>query len=51
MRTAVYDEDAVELYDDGILIETRYVGDKSIYWIEDMIENWHSGLINAALAQ
>jgi hypothetical protein len=42
MRTAVYDGETIEFFEDGVLLETIYVVDKSVYWIDDAIYNWEN---------
>jgi hypothetical protein len=46
MRTAVIDGDSVELWEDGLLVRVVHAVGKSIYYIEDIVENWESRLIN-----
>ena len=42
MRTAVYEDDMVQLYEDGVLVRTVPVMGKSHYWIEEVIDNWEN---------
>lgn len=35
----------VDLYDDGVLVESRRLPNKSRYYAEDLSENWDTGLI------
>jgi len=35
----------VEMWEDGVLIETRHFPDKSVYYIQDCADNWENGVI------
>lgn len=35
----------VDLYDNGVLIETRQLPNKSIYYAREVSDNWDRGLI------
>lgn len=35
----------VDMYDDGVLVETRKLPNKSIHYANDVAENWKNGII------
>jgi len=35
----------VDLYDDGLLVESRELPNKSIHYAKDVSENWDNGII------
>lgn len=35
----------VEMYQDGLLIHSRALPGKSIYYVQDVVDNWESGLL------
>lgn len=35
----------VDLYENNKLIESRHLPDKSLYYAEDVMENWENGII------
>jgi len=35
----------VDLYDDGVLVESRKLPNKSIHYAKDVSENWDNGII------
>jgi len=36
---------AVDLWEDDVLIETRHFPDKSIFYVQECVDNWESGMI------
>ena len=46
-KTVVDDDEmfVVDLYENGKLIQVRELPDKSIYYAEDLAENWRTGVI------
>jgi len=35
----------VDMYDDGVLVESRKLPNKSIHYAKDVSENWDNGII------
>jgi len=35
----------VDLYDDGVLVESRKLPNKSLHYAKDVSENWDNGII------
>ena len=46
-KTVADDEEmyVVDLFEDGKLIQTRELPGKSVYYAEDVAENWNNGII------
>jgi len=48
IHKTVTDDDemyVVDLFEDGKLIQTRELPGKSVYYAEDVAENWNNGII------
>lgn len=50
MRTAVIDGDSVELWEDGTLIRVVYAIGKSIYYLDEIVENWINEIMPVQLS-